>query len=231
MSTKEWTDEELRAVNASLEGKGPDAALRWVVDNFDRDEFALACSFSECVLVDMLVGIRPGARIFYLDTGLLFKETYEVIEKVCCKYGISVERYTPRLTVAEMEREYGPELWKRDPDQCCEIRKTSAMRAALGGLKLWITGLRREESATRASAPIVGRDVRFGIVKVNPIAAWTRKEVWDYIVRNDVPYNPLLDQGYPSIGCKPCTEPVKTGEDERAGRWAGRAKIECGLHK
>lgn len=231
MSNKTWTEDELKKVNESLEGKGPQAVIEWVVNNFERQEFALACSFSECVLMDMLVKIRHDARIFYIDTGLLFKETYDLIERVCCKYGISVERVASKISLKDMDKEYGAELWKRDPDMCCAIRKLSAMKAELSGLKLWISGIRREESPLRSMVPVVGWDAKFGLIKVNPLAAWTKKDVWDYISKNDVPYNPLLDQGYPSIGCRPCTQPVKPGDDERAGRWAGRTKIECGLHK
>jgi len=231
MPDRKWTEEELKAVNDGLEGRGPEAALRWVVDNFDVKDFALACSFSECVLVDMLVKLKPDARIFYVDTGLLFDETANVIERVCCKYGISVERYASDLSLEQMSVEHGPELWKSNPDKCCELRKLEVMKQALSTVKLWITGLRREEAASRRNAPIVGWDAKFGLVKVNPLAPWTKKEVWDYIYKNDVPYNVLLDQGYASIGCRPCTTPIKPGEDERAGRWAGCEKIECGLHK
>ena len=231
MTTKIWTEDELKEVNAYLDGRAPQDALKWVADNFDASEYALACSFSECVLVDMLVKIRPDARIFYLDTGLLFDETKEVIERVCCRYGISVERYAPLLTLEEMEKAHGPELWKKNPDMCCEIRKLSVMKRALSGLKLWITGVRREEALSRKDAPIVGWDAKFGLIKVNPLAAWTKKDVWDYIYKHDVPYNPLLDQGYASIGCRFCTEPIKPGDDERAGRWVGSTKVECGLHK
>lgn len=225
-----WTEEELKKVNSALEGKGPEAALKWVIDNFDRNEFALACSFAECVLVDMLVKMKKDARIFYIDTGFLFNETKEVVAKVEEKYGIKVERFAPAYTKEEFLKKYG-ELWKTEPDRCCRMLKVDPLTKALSGVKLWITGLRREESPARANAPIVGIDAKFGIIKVNPIADWTKKQVWDYVTANGVPYNRLLDQGYPSIGCQPCTNPVKPGEDERSGRWAGFNKTECGLHK
>lgn len=231
MSNRTWSEDELKKINAAFDGSPPQDVLKWVVENFEISEYALASSFSECVLVDMLVRIKPDARIFYLDTGLLFDETREVIERVCCKYGISVEMFAPLLTLEEMDKKYGPELWKKNPDMCCEIRKLSVMKRALSGLKLWITGIRREEAASRKDAPVVGWDARFGLIKVNPLAAWTKKDVWDYIYKNDVPYNILLDQGYASIGCRPCTEPVKPGDDDRAGRWSGSTKVECGLHK
>jgi len=228
---KTWTKEELARVNDSLEGASPLEVVKWVIDNFDLKDFKLACSFADCVLVDMLVKIEPKATIFYLDSGLLFKETHKVVERVEEKYGIKVERRSTGVSLKEMSERYGQELWKTDPDLCCEIRKVRPMKEALSGLKLWITGLRRDESPTRANAPIVGWDEKFGLIKVNPIANWNRKQVWDYIVSNQVPYNELLDKGYASIGCEPCTAPTGSGGDERSGRWAGRAKTECGLHK
>ncbi|MBI5344289.1 MAG: phosphoadenylyl-sulfate reductase [Deltaproteobacteria bacterium] len=231
MPEKVWTEEELRKVNDGLEGRGPEAALKWVADNFDRAEFALACSFADAVLVDMLVRIRDDARVFYLDTGHLFVETLKTVEKVEKRYGIKVERCSPRMTADEVERVYGAELWKRDPDKCCELLKVEPLRKVLSGLKVWITGIRRDESETRAKTPIAGWDGKFNLIKVNPLAPWTKKEVWDYICKNDVPYNELLDRGYPSIGCRPCTRPSGNGEGDRAGRWAGFEKTECGIHK
>jgi len=230
MTTKIWTPEELKEVNSGLEGKAPEDALKWVVANFNRDEFALACSFSECVTVDMLLKIRPDARVFYLDTGLLFKETYDVVKEVEKRYGITVERHASGESIGEMTSKHGPELWKTDPDRCCDIRKVRPLRKALATLKVWVTGLRRDEAPSRANAPIVGWDEKFNLIKVNPIAGWTRKQVWDYVVKHGVPYNKLLDKGYTSIGCEPCTS-LASCSDERGGRWAGREKTECGLHK
>lgn len=228
---KIWTKEELAEADAALVGKGAEAVLRWVVENFDRADYKLACSFAECVLIDMLIKIDPKAAVFYLDSGLLFKETHDVVARVEKKYGIKVERKSTAMSLEEMAAKYGPELWKKNPDLCCDIRKVRPMKEALSGLKLWITGLRREESPTRANIPVIGWDDKFGLIKVNPIADWNRKQVWDYIIKNQVPYNELLDKGYASIGCAPCTAPVGEGDDERSGRWAGRAKTECGLHK
>ena len=227
---KAWTEEELKEVNASLEGKGPEAAIKWVVENFRRDEFALACSFAELTLLDMIVKIKPDARIFYLDTGHLFKETLDVVKRAEAKYGIKVERHTACISAKEMDEKYGKELWKTDPDRCCEILKVEPLKKVLSGLKCWMTGLRRTEASTRAGAPIVAWDRKFNLVKVNPIVDWTEKQVWDYIAANGVPYNRLIDEGYPSIGCEPCTRQVAPGEDPRSGRWAGK-KTECGLHK
>lgn len=227
---KKWTKEELEKVNRELDGKDPREVIRWVVENFDREDFALACSFGHLTLLDLLIKIKPDARVFCLDTGLHFDETYELKEKAEARYGIKVETYYPELTLDEMERKHGPELWRTDPDKCCEIRKVDPLKKVLSGLKVWLTGIRRDESPTRANAPVVGWDAKYGLIKVNPLACWTRKEVWDYIVKNDIPYNELFDKGYPSIGCEPCTKAVESG-DERSGRWAGHAKTECGLHK
>jgi phosphoadenosine phosphosulfate reductase len=230
---KTWTESELKNISESLEGRAPEDAVRWAVENFEREEISLACSFGaeDVVLVDMLIKIKPDARIFYLDTDLLFKETAEVMEKIIKKYGVTPERYGPKSTLAEMEKEFGPELWKREPDRCCDIRKMVPLAEALSNLRCWITGIRRDQAPTRANAPIVSWDAKFGLVKVNPLVKWTTNDVWDYIKKHNVPYNALHDRNFPSIGCEPCTKPVAPGEDPRAGRWAGFQKTECGLHK
>ncbi|MBE7413969.1 MAG: phosphoadenylyl-sulfate reductase [Deltaproteobacteria bacterium] len=231
--SRKWTEEELKKVSDSLEGKAPEEAIRWAVENFSTGDLSLACSFGaeDVALVDMLVKIKPDARIFYLDTDLLFKESLEVKERLIEKYGIKPERYGAKSTLEEMAAEHGPELWKKQPDKCCDIRKMIPLAEALSGLKCWITGIRRDQAPTRANAPVVSWDAKFGLVKVNPLVRWTSEDVWKYIKANGVPYNVLHDQNYPSIGCEPCTKPVAPGEDPRAGRWAGFQKTECGLHK
>ena len=207
--SKVWTESELKNISESLEGKAPEEAVRWAVENFGKKELSLACSFGaeDVVLVDMLVKIKPDARIFYLDTDLLFKETHEVLERIKSRYGVAPERYGAKSTLEQMEKDLGPELWKRQPDKC------------------------RDQAPTRANAPVVSWDGKFGLVKVNPLVRWTTKDVWDYITKNNVPYCTLHDKNFPSIGCEPCTRPVAPGEDPRAGRWAGFQKTECGLHK
>lgn len=217
----------------SLEGKEPQAALQWAFDHFAQDDIALACSFGaeDVALVDMVARLRPGARVFYLDTNVLFPETYELIEKVKAKYDITLEQYLPLLTLEEQAEQHGEELWASDPDVCCGIRKVEPLKRSLSSLNAWITGIRREQAPTRASARMVEWDAKFGLVKINPLVAWKDKDVWQYILDNGVPYNPLHDQGYPSIGCTHCTRAVKPGEDPRAGRWSGFQKTECGLHK
>lgn len=231
--SKTWTESELKNISESLEGKAPEEAIRWAFENFETKEMSLACSLGaeDVVLVDMLVKIKPDARIFYLDTDLLFKETHEVLEKIKERYGVSPERYGAKRSLAEMEQEFGPELWKKEPDKCCDIRKMVPLAEALSNLRCWITGIRRDQAPTRANAPVVSWDAKFGLVKVNPLVRWTTKDVWDYITKNNVPYCTLHDKNYPSIGCEPCTRPVAPGEDPRAGRWAGFQKTECGLHK
>lgn len=233
MSSKTWTEEELKKASDSLEGKAPEEAIKWVAANFDVKDFSLACSFGpeDVALVHMLTGIKPDARVFYLDTDLLFKESHDVKEKLIKRYGIKPERFGAKTTLDEMAKEHGAELWKREPDKCCDIRKMIPLATALSTLKAWITGIRRDQAPTRANAPVVSWDAKFKLVKINPLVRWTSDDVWNYIRKNDIPYNVLHDKNYPSIGCEPCTKQVMPGEDPRSGRWAGFQKTECGLHK
>lgn len=233
MAHKTWTAADLAAASASLEGKGPEEALRWAFAQFEIEEIALACSFGaeDVALVDLIAKIEPKARLFYLDTGFLFPETYELIDRVRAQYPLRMEQVLPALTPEEQAAAHGDALWAREPDVCCGIRKVEPLTMVLGGLTAWITGIRREQSPTRANAQVVEFDTKFNLVKINPLVAWTEKDVWTYITTNNVPYNPLHDQGYPSIGCTHCTRAVKPGEDPRAGRWSGFTKTECGLHK
>jgi phosphoadenosine phosphosulfate reductase len=215
------------------EGRSPEALLARVLGHFGRDA-ALSCSFggtSGMVLLDMAARIAPDVRILTLDTSFLFPETYALIERVEAKYGIRVERVKTEVTPEEQAAQYGEALWERDPDACCRIRKVEPMRKATEGLRAWITGIRRDQSPTRRDTPAVKWDEKFNLVKVNPLVAWTEKDVWGYITSHDVPYNALHDQNYASIGCTHCTRPIQIGEDIRAGRWAGKGKLECGLHK
>lgn len=231
--TRTWTPEELQALGDRFESCSPQEILRWALTEFGQDEIALACSFGaeDVALVDMIARIRPGARVFYLDTGVLFPETYATRDRLAERYPVELMRYQPLLTLEEQAEQHGDALWSRDPDACCGMRKVEPLTRALSGLKAWITGIRRAQAPTRANAGIVEWDRRFNLVKVNPLARWTWAEVWDYIRGNEVPYNPLHDQHYPSIGCTHCTRPVQPGEDSRAGRWSGKEKTECGLHR
>jgi phosphoadenosine phosphosulfate reductase len=183
-----------------------------------------------CILLHLLAEIEPRVRVFNLDTGYQFAETLELRDRIAERYGIEVEMVRPETTTAEYEARHGGPLYVVNSDQCCYDRKIVPLRRALVGYDAWITAIRADQSPHRASAPIVGPDPKFGLVKVNPLLRWTKRDVWAFIVTHKVPYNPLHDRGYPSIGCWPCTRAVAAGEDERAGRWAGQAKTECGLH-
>jgi phosphoadenosine phosphosulfate reductase len=183
-----------------------------------------------CTIIAMLAKIEPKVYVFNLDTGYQFQETLDLRDRIAEKYGIEVDLQKPDLSVAEYEALHGGPLYKTNPDRCCFDRKVRVLHRVAKHFDAWATGIRRDQSPTRADTPIVRWDKKFGLVKISPLAAWTKKDVWAYIVREGVPYNPLHDQGYPSIGCKPCTRSILDGEDERAGRWSGTAKTECGLH-
>ncbi|MCU1289451.1 MAG: phosphoadenosine phosphosulfate reductase, partial [Acidobacteria bacterium] len=170
-------------------------------------------------------------RIFYLDTDLLFPETYALRERLQDRYGVSIERRSTNLDLKAQAAAHGEKLWEDKPDLCCKLRKIEPLVEALEGFDAWITAIRRDQSPARANVKIVEWDAKFGLVKINPLARWSSKDVWKFIVENDVPYNPLHNEGYPSIGCLPCTTFVKNGENARAGRWRGKAKTECGLHQ
>ena len=218
------------AVAAELEEASAEEGLRWALERFHPGMY-IACSFQKTssVTVHMAHAINPEARFFYLDTDVLFPETYETKARLEERYGIRFHRYSS-ITLEQQKGLYGDELWSRDPDACCGIRKVEPMRSALAAVDLWVSGIRRSDSQTRAGAPKFGWDKRFGLWKLNPLADWTEEQVWSYISKHDIPYNPLHDQGYPSIGCTLCTRKPAAGEDARAGRWAGLEKTECGLH-
>jgi phosphoadenosine phosphosulfate reductase len=191
---------------------------------------ATAFGAEGCCLIHMIAEIEPTVRTFNLETGYQFAETLELRERLRLRYGIEVELVRAELTVAEYEAKYGGPLYRRRPDQCCYDRKVVPMRRALAGYRAWISAIRRDQTAARARAEVVEWDAKFGLVKINPLLHWTRRDVWEFILDHEIPYNPLHDRGYPSIGCWPCTRSVEAGADERAGRWAGTGKTECGLH-
>lgn len=222
---------QIESASRELEGKPPEHILRWAVEAFgNRLTMATAFGAEGCCLIHMLAVIDPSIRIFNLETGYQFQETLELRDRLKDRYGIEVEYIRPELTVEEYEREYGGPLYRHRPDQCCHDRKILPLRQTLVGYEAWISAIRRDQTLDRQKAGTVAWDAKFNLVKVNPLLSWTRKDVWSFIVKHDVPYNPLHDRGYPSIGCWPCTQPVGNDEDERAGRWAGTAKKECGLH-
>jgi phosphoadenosine phosphosulfate reductase len=223
---------DLAEANDQLSHASPQEVLRWAVETFHpRLTMATAFGPEGCAILHMLSEIEPGVRVFNLDTGYQFDETLQLRDRIAERYGIEVELVRPDLIVAEYEAAHGGPVYASDPDRCCHDRKIRPLRAAVAGYDAWISAIRADQSAHRARADVVGWDAKFGLVKINPLLRWTHRDVWAFIVASDVPYNPLHDRGYPSIGCWPCTRAVAPGEnDERAGRWAGQAKTECGLH-
>ncbi|MEK7468368.1 MAG: phosphoadenylyl-sulfate reductase [Planctomycetota bacterium] len=221
----EWTD-----ASASLEGKSPEDILDWATARFSpKLTMATAMGAEGCCIVAMLAKIGRPVRIFNLDTDYQFEETLDTKKRLEEKYGLQIETVRAERTRAEIEAEFGPDLWKRDTNLCCRIRKVEPLRETVKGCDAWVSAIRRDQTPDRAQSAIVEWDARFQLVKVNPLLNWTWKNVWSYIHTNDVPYNPLHDSGYPSIGCWPCTKRVAPGADPRSGRWSGE-KTECGLH-
>lgn len=214
----------------NLEGKPPTEILEWAVANGSRVAFATGFGAEGCVLIDLIGRAKLPVDIFTLDTGLLFDETYALWAALEQRYGIKIRAVKPALTVDQQAAAEGPALWERDPDRCCDQRKVQPLREALAGFSSWITAIRRDQTPERAHAQVVEDDPKFGLVKINPLVAWTHDDVWGHIYANDVPFNPLHERGYPSIGCVPCTSQIIPGEDLRAGRWRGAGKRECGLH-
>ncbi|GGK24236.1 putative phosphoadenosine phosphosulfate reductase [Caldalkalibacillus thermarum] len=226
------TEEELAGINRQLEQKDTLEVIKWAYDQWGK-ELIYACSFGAegMVLIDMISKVKADAKVIFLDTHLHFKETYDLIEEVKQRYPqLRIELIQPDLSLEEQAKQYGDQLWVHHPDQCCRLRKIIPLHKALTGAAAWMSGLRREQSPTRAHVQFVNLDHKFQSIKVCPLIHWTWEEVWLYIRSFNLPYNPLHDQDYPSIGCEPCTLPVKGEGDSRAGRWAHANKIECGLH-
>jgi phosphoadenosine phosphosulfate reductase len=231
MSEPLMSADEFSAANRLLTGRSPEEILRWAAERFgSRLTMATAFGAEGCCLIHMFAEIDPTIRIFNLETGYQFPETLELRERIKTRYGIEVEYVCPELNVEEYEQEHGGPLYRHRPDQCCYDRKILPLRRAVVGYDAWVSAIRRDQTADRQQADLVQWDAKFDLVKVNPLLFWTRKDVWNFIFKHEVPYNPLHDRDYPSIGCWPCTQPVGNGDDERAGRWAGRTKKECGLH-
>lgn len=228
MSERNW----LQTTQGFAESWSAEEVLDWALHRF-KQRIALASALGPegMVLIDLAVRLRPDVQVFTLDTGLFFRETYELMDEVEQRYGIQIERVKPALTVDEQAATHGPLLWLQGPDRCCQMRKVEPLRRKLSTLDAWVAAIRRDQTADRALAQKVEWDAKFGLIKVNPLCDWTSDMVWDYVRANDLPYNPLHDQGYPSIGCQPCTKPVAHGDDPRSGRWAGLTKTECGLHQ
>jgi phosphoadenosine phosphosulfate reductase len=214
-----------------VERWSPREVLRWAFARFGND-VAISSAFGAegMVLIDMAFRVRPDFRLFTVDTEFLFPETYNLMDQIEQRYGIKIERVYPLSSPEAQDQECGPALWTRDPDRCCQRRKVEPLARKMGELRAWISSIRRDQTAMRAGAGKIEWDSKFGLIKINPLADWTSQQVWQYIHAHKVPYNPLHDRGYPSIGCTHCTRAVGPGEDPRAGRWSGFAKTECGLH-
>ncbi len=238
-----FTEEQLRALAergaAEMEGAGATDILRWTDEHFGgvdgprgwaNCKWVVACNMQDAVMVSLASDIRPGVPVLFLDTGYHFAETLGTRDAVDSVYDIHLLNVTPEHTVAEQDKLLGKDLFAREPNECCRLRKVIPLRKALSGYAAWVTGLRRVEAPTRANAPLISFDEAFKLVKINPVAAWSDDDVQDYIEKNNVLVNPLVDEGYPSIGCAPCTAKPVEGADPRSGRWQGRKKTECGLH-
>jgi phosphoadenosine phosphosulfate reductase len=224
------SDIEIAALNENFESADPRAIVRWAIDTFG-DGVAVGASFggaSGMAILHMAASLKPDVHVFVVDTGYLFEETHETRRRVTEHLGLAnVRTYRPLLSHEDQAEAYGSALWMRDPDRCCEIRKVEPNRRALEGRTAWLSGLRRDQSSGRADVPILSWNEKFGVIKVNPLANWDERRVWAYLVEQNMPYNPLLDRGFTSIGCYNCTVPGVRG---RAGRWVGFEKDECGLH-
>jgi phosphoadenosine phosphosulfate reductase len=212
-----------------LDGATAVDLLRWADEHF-ASEYVVASNMQDAVLIDMAAKVRPGVDVLFLDTGYHFAETIGTREAVSEVYDVNVINVTPEHSVAEQDALLGKNLFARDPNECCRLRKVAPLGKALQGYSAWVTGLRRVEAPTRANAPLISFDAAFGLVKINPLATWTDEEIQDYIEANNVLVNPLVFDGYPSIGCAPCTAKPIEGADPRSGRWQGKGKVECGLH-
>jgi phosphoadenosine phosphosulfate reductase len=239
MSTTDTTrtrrsPDELRALAeagaAELGEASADEVVAWVARNFSTDAAAVACSMADAVLPHAVSRQLPGVDVLFLDTGYHFIETHATRDDVARLLPVRIVDVLPERTVAEQDAAHGAELFARDPNLCCALRKVDPLHRVLGDYEVWFTGVRRDEAPTRANTPLIVWDERNGLVKVNPLAAWSFEDILDYAGTHNVPVNPLMGQGYPSIGCAPCTKPVAAGDDPRSGRWASLAKTECGLH-
>jgi phosphoadenosine phosphosulfate reductase len=228
-----WTADELQQVaeqaGRELEGASAHAVLRWAHETFG-DGLAIASSMGNGLLAHLAGEAAPGATVLFLDTGYHFAETIGTRDAVAATYDVNMRTVLPLLTVEQQDAEHGRELWRRDPAACCRMRKVEPLARALEGYVAWASGIRRDEAPSRADTGVVEWDAKRQMVKVNPIATWTEEEADRYIAEHAILVNPLVDDGYPSIGCAPCTQRVEPGADPRSGRWAGTNKTECGLH-
>jgi phosphoadenosine phosphosulfate reductase len=228
---EELSETDIQQLALRFESSSVEDILEWAVDRF-APQLVMTSNFGAegLVVIDKLARIAPQTPVVYLDTGFQFAETDRLKEKIRERYRIKIVEQRAELSVVEQNRLYGGKLYERDPDLCCRIRKVEPLKKALAGYDGWIAALRRDQSPTRAKIGVVEWNARHGLVKIHPLATWTRRDVWDYIVRHELPYHPLYDDGYTSIGCQPCTHRVAAGAHERSGRWEGKGKLECGIH-
>ncbi|MEH7180293.1 phosphoadenylyl-sulfate reductase [Neobacillus vireti] len=231
LTYENWNEDKI----ASFMDSKPDFmdVIKWGYREYGED-IVYACSFGAegIVLIDLISKVKNNAKIIFLDTELHFSETYELIEKVKIRYpSLQIEMVKPQYSLKDQAKWYGEELWKHNPNLCCHMRKVVPLKEALGEVKAWISGLRREQSLTRRNTQYLNKDDKFHKIKICPLIHWTSEDIMTYIQLNKLPYNPLHDKGYPSIGCAPCTKQVSNNGDSRAGRWAGQSKTECGLHE
>jgi phosphoadenosine phosphosulfate reductase len=214
---------------AELAGASAEELLRWTDEHFSG-EYVVASNMQDAVLVDLAAKVRPGVDVLFLDTGYHFAETIGTRDAVEAVYDVKVVNVLPENTVAEQDQLHGKDLFAREPNECCRMRKVEPLGKALRGYAAWVTGVRRVEAPTRANSPLISFDEAFKLVKINPLAAWSDDDMQEYINANGVLVNPLVEEGYPSIGCAPCTAKPAAGADPRSGRWQGLSKTECGLH-
>jgi phosphoadenosine phosphosulfate reductase len=228
---EELTEIEIEQLALRFESSSVEDILEWAVDRF-APHLVMTSNFGAegVVVIDKLARIAPQTPVVYLDTGFQFAETDRLKERIRERYRINIVEQRAELSVGEQNRVYGKRLYERDSDLCCRIRKVEPLKRALAGYDGWIAALRRDQSPTRANIRVVEWNARHELVKIHPLAAWTRRDVWDYITRHKLPYHPLYDDGYTSIGCEPCTQRVAAGAHERSGRWEGKGKLECGIH-
>ena len=227
----EASKERLSELNAGFRNKHPDEVLKWGYEMFGK-KMTLGTGFgpSGVFLIHRLHELGLQSPVFFLDTNLHFRETYELRDRLQEKLGIRIQRITPEYSLDEQAERFGDELWNKNPNRCCFIRKVRPLRAYLADKSAWITGIRRNQSGSRSKTEIVEYDSECDVIKLNPLAYWNGDQLWDYIRDHELPYNPLHDEGFPSIGCIPCTQPVESGEEERSGRWKDSGKTECGIH-
>lgn len=231
MSKGVAVEAEAAQLARQFEGKPVETMLEWAVAQFGST-LVMTSSFGPegIVLLDKLARVAPQTPVVFLDTGFHFAETHEVKERVQARFGLNLIEVQAALSVAEQDAQYGPALHTSQPDLCCRLRKVEPLKGALAGYRAWLSALRRDQATTRSQIAKVEWSAKHNLLKLNPLAEWTRGQVWDYVMRHQLPYNRLHDADYRSIGCAPCTRPVSLGAHERSGRWAGQGKVECGIH-